>query len=409
MTSFKRYFAGLSVNTFLLAFASLFADVSTEMLYPVLPIFLTQILEASPSILGPVLGLVEGVAEGTQNVVQGFSGWLSDRLQRRKPIALVGYVVAALAKPLIGLSTAWTGVLGGRALDRLASGTRSAPRDALVAASADEAHRGKAFGLEGIGDNLGAFLGPLVTLALLALFAVELHSIFLFAFIPGVLAALMILLVRERSTTTTAKAKLDMNVRRFPRAYWTYLLVIAIFGIGNSSNAFLILRTKDLIASHMPEEEAMRLTIVIYAFFNLVAALASYPAGYLSDHIGRKRVLLVAFLVFLLVYSGFGLLENAVGIGLLFVLYGVYQGMFRAVGKAMATDFVPAEFRATAVGWYSATVGLTGLIASIAGGFLWEQVGPPATFFLGAGSALVGSMALVLLIPRNQAAISTNE
>jgi MFS family permease len=389
MSSFRRYFSGLSTNTFLLAFASLFGDVSTEMLYPVLPVFLTQTLGAD----AVVLGLVEGIATAIQNVIQGFSGWLSDKLGRRKPIALFGYVLSAAAKPLIGLSTAWTGVLAARSLDRLGSGTRSAPRDALVAASADEAHRGKAFGLEGIGDNLGACLGPLLAVALLTLFEVELRSIFLLAFIPGLLAALMILLVREQPAATPEQATLDLNLRHFPRSYGMYLLVTALFGIGNSSNAFLILRTSDLGASQT-------LTILIYAVFNLVAALASYPAGYLSDRLGRKGVLLLSFLVFLVVYAGFGFLTNLVFIGILFVFYGVYQGVFRAVGKALATDLVPAELRASGVGWYSATVGVTGLVASIVGGELWTRVGPPATFLFGVGSAVFGSLALILFVPR---------
>ena len=159
----QRYFSGLSKNTFLLAFASLFADISTEMLYPVLPIFLTQTLNAS----GSVVGLVEGIAQATQNIVQGFSGTLSDKLQKRKSLALAGFLLAAMAKPLIGLSTAWQGVLSARVLDRFGAGTRSAPRDALIASSVDEANRGRAFGLEGIGDNVGAFLGPLLAVFLI--------------------------------------------------------------------------------------------------------------------------------------------------------------------------------------------------------------------------------------------------
>jgi sugar phosphate permease len=158
-----RYFAGLSRNTYLLACASLFADISTEMLYPLLPIFLTQTLKAS----GSVVGLVEGIAEATQNIVQGFSGWLSDKLQRRKPIAIVGYSLSAIAKPLIGLATAWPGVLGARFLDRFGAGARTAPRDALIASSVGEKDRGKAFGLEGVGDNAGAFFGPLIAVSLL--------------------------------------------------------------------------------------------------------------------------------------------------------------------------------------------------------------------------------------------------
>jgi len=196
-----RYFAGLSRNTFLLAFASLFADISTEMLYPVLPIFLTQTLKAS----GSIVGLVEGIAQATQNIVQGFSGWLSDKLQRRKPIALVGYILAAVAKPLMGLATAWPGVLGGRFLDRLGAGTRTAPRDALIAASVEEKDRGKAFGLEGIGDNAGAFLGPLIAVALLITLGLDIRWVFYLAIIPGLLAVLMVVLVKERPAPSPLK------------------------------------------------------------------------------------------------------------------------------------------------------------------------------------------------------------
>src|SRR5881394_3783848 len=196
MTSslFQRYFAGLSRNTFLLALASLFADISTEMLYPVLPVFLTQTLNAS----GSIVGLIDGFAQAAQNIVQGFSGTLADRLQKRKPVALVGYFLAALGKPLMGLSTVWQGVFGARLLDRLGSGIRSAPRDALVASSVDEKDRGRAFGLEGFGDNAGAFLGPLLAVFLLYSLQVGIRAIFYLAIIPGLLAFLMVLLVKER-------------------------------------------------------------------------------------------------------------------------------------------------------------------------------------------------------------------
>jgi MFS family permease len=385
----QRYFGGLSRNTFLLAFASLFADISTEMLYPVLPVFLTQTLHGS----GSVLGLVEGVAQAAQNIVQGFSGWLSDRLQRRKPIALIGYLLAAIAKPLIGLSTAWQGVLGARFLDRLGAGMRSAPRDALIASSVNEADRGKAFGLEGIGDNAGAFLGPLLAVLLLSTWSLDMRWIFYLALIPGLLAFLMIVLVKERSQAQAAvKSKIDVSLRQFPRVYWTYLLVTALFGIGNSSNSFLILQTNDMGAS-------LTTTILIYAVFNLVAALVSYPAGFLSDQCGRRSILLASFLIFLVVYLGFAFMENIVVIALLFVLYGAYQGIFRSVGKALATDFVPARLRASGIGWYSTTIGLLGLVASIVAGQLWDYVGHPAVFVYGAVFAALGSLALVTLIP----------
>jgi MFS family permease len=383
-----RYFAGLSRNTFLLASASLFADISSEMLYPILPIFLTQTLKAS----GSVVGLVEGVAEATQNIVQGFSGSLSDKLQRRKPIALVGYLLAAVAKPLMGVATAWQGVLGGRFLDRLGTGTRSAPRDALIASSANEASRGRAFGLEGVGDNAGAFLGPLLAVLLLIVWHLDIHLIFYLAVVPGLLAFLMVLLVEERPVAVTAKAKIDVGLRRFPKAYWKYMLATALFGIGNSSNAFLILQTKDMGAS-------LTTTILIYAAFNLVAALISYPAGFLSDRLGRRNILVLAFAIFLITYLGFALTRNVALIGLLFVLYGLYQGIFRSVGKALASDYVPKQLRASGVGWYNTIVGVSGLAASLIAGWLWDQAGHTTVFFFGAAFAVVGGIALLMLVP----------
>src|SRR5258708_37584649 len=211
----KRYFAGLSKNTFLLASSSLFADISTEMLYPVLPIFLMQTLRAT----GSIVGIVDGFAQATQNLVQGFSGALSDKLQMRKSIALTGYLVAAIAKPLMGLSTVWQGVFGARLMDRLGAGTRSAPRDALIASSVGEEDRGRAFGLEGLGDNAGAFLGPLLAVFLLYSLHVGIRSIFYLALIPGLLAFFMVLLVKKKPAAVAAQSKIDIILRQFPKAY----------------------------------------------------------------------------------------------------------------------------------------------------------------------------------------------
>ncbi len=383
------YFAGLSRNVFLLALASLFADISTEMLYPVIPTFLTQTLHAG----GGIVGLVEGAAQATQSIVQGFSGALSDKLQRRKGIALVGYFVAAIAKPLTGLSTVWQGVFGARLLDRFGAGTRSAPRDALIASSVDEQDRGKAFGLEGVGDNSGAFLGPLLAVLLLYDLHVGMRGIFYLAVIPGLLAFLMVSLVTERSAAVASKAKIDIGFRQFPKPYWRYLLVTALFGIGNFTNAFLILRTQDIGAS-------LELTIFIYAAFNLVAALASYPAGVLSDKWGRKIVLLGSFVVFVLAYLGFALTRQVLLIAAFFVFYGLYQGTVRTVGKAFAADFVPDRLRASGIGWYNTTAGLLQLVSSLIAGVLWDRVSHESVFLFGAAFGVIGIFALVLLIPR---------
>ena len=392
-----RHFAGVSRNTFLLALTSMFADISTEMLYPVLPIFLTQTLHAN----GSVVGVVEGVAQATQNIIQGVSGWLSDKLQKRKSLALAGYLLSAIAKPLIGFATAWQGVLGARFLDRLGAGFRSAPRDALIASSVAEENRGRAFGLEGIGDNLGAFLGPLLAVVLLMSFHFGIRWIFYLAIVPGLLAVCMILLVQERPVPVAAKSKIDVNLRQFPKLYWKYLLVIGLFGIGNSSTSFLILQTRGIGAS-------LEVTILIYAGFNLVAALISYPAGSLSDTWSRRSVLLASFIVFSIAYLGFARAKSVVLIATLFVFYGLFQGIFRAVGKAFAADFVPEHLRASGVGWYSTTVGLLGLVANLVAGLLWDRVGHAAVFYYGAAFAIVGSIGLLLLIPGiNQLAAET--
>src|SRR5215469_6454936 len=251
----SKYFAGLSKDTFLLALSSLFADISTEMLYPVLPVFLTQTLKAT----GSDVGIIEGIAQATQNIAQGFSGWASDKLQRRKPVALAGYLLAAIAKPLMGLATAWPGVLGARFVDRLGTGTRSAPRDALVASSVEAQYRGRAFGLEGFGDNLGAFLGPLFALSLLTFLHFDLRWLFYLAVVPGFIAFSLVLFVKD-PRSAHVRSDLKRKTSPFPRAYWKYLLAVALFSIGNSSNSFLILQTKSLGAT-------LTTTILIYAAF----------------------------------------------------------------------------------------------------------------------------------------------
>ncbi|HJY98594.1 MAG TPA: MFS transporter [Patescibacteria group bacterium] len=383
---FKKHFSGLTKNTFLLTFTSLFADISTEMLYPILPIFLTQVLGAG----GAVVGIVEGVAVAVQNIIQGASGALSDKMRKRKPIALFGYLLAALSKPFIGLSTSWWGVFAARSVDRLGTGIRSAPRDAMIANSADEKSRGRAFGLEGIGDNLGAFLGPLLAVALLSYFNVSIRNIFFFALIPGFLAVFMMLFVKEKADDLKAKSKLNVSLFKFPAQYWKYLAVIGVFGIGNISSSFMILQTRNI---GIP----LTGTILIYALFNLVAAFISYPAGALTDKMGRKGVLLFSFVLFFISLMGFASTKNFAVISLMFVLFGLYMGIFRAAGKAYASDFAPKEFRASAVGWYNTTVGFSGLIASILAGQIYDRIGHATVFATAAIFVFVGGALLLTL------------
>jgi MFS family permease len=383
----KKYFSGLTKDSLLLACASLFSDISTEMLYPILPVYLTQYLKTS----GSIIGIIEGIAQATQNVIQGFSGYLSDKWQRRKSIALAGYVLSAVSKPFIGIAVTWPGVLAARFSDRLGAGTRAAPRDALIASSVAEEHRGKAFGLEGIGDNLGAFIGPLISVLLFFTLQLDIRYIFYLAIIPGLLAVLMIFFVREKKRATV-KSKINIQFAQFPKAYWKYLLVTTIFGMGNSSNSFLILQIKDKGLSLVD-------TVLVYAMFNLMAALISYPAGSLSDKSGRKPVLLISFIIFFISYVGFAFAANILFIAVLFIFYGLFQGMFRSVGKSFAADFVPENLRASSIGWYSAVVGLSGLAASIIAGILWDKVSHAAVFIYGAFFSFTGIIFLLILIP----------
>lgn len=387
----NKYFSGLTKSSILLACASFFADISTEMLYPVFPIYLIQNLKAS----GSIVGLIEGVAEATQNIIQGLSGYLSDKWKSRKPIALFGYILSAISKPFIAVAGFWQGAFAARVSDRLGAGTRSAPRDALIAASVEEENRGKAFGLEGIGDNFGAFVGPLVAVLLFFSLHFDIRYIFYFSIVPGLIAALMIFFVKEKKSDAKVKSKIDLRFGKFPKAYWKYLVVIALFSIGNSSNSFLILQVKDRGLSLVN-------TVLVYAMFNLIAALISYPAGSFSDKFGRKPVLLISFIIFLICYTGFALVSSVFIVGALFIIYGLFQGIFRAVGKSFATDFVPENMRASSVGWYATTVGLTGLVASIVAGQLWDRISHSSVFIYGAVSSFIGIIGLITFIPNKR-------
>lgn len=313
----------------------------------------------------------------------------------------------------MGIASAWPGVLLGRFSDRLGTGIRSAPRDGLIAASATEANRGKAFGLEGIGDNLGAFIGPLIAALLLYIFFIPIRWIFYLAIIPGLLAVGMIALIKEQNPkhklqiTNNNQNYKNQTIKKlgnwnlfgnwklrfgaFSKEYYKYLFVTALFGIGNSSNAFLILRVKQIGVPFV-------ITIIIYAFFNLVAAVSSFPAGNLSDKFGRKTILLLSFIIFIISYLSFALTTNYYLLATSFILYGIFSGAYRAVGKALATDYVPAHLRASAVGWFSTVVGISGLIASFIAGELWTVVNPPAAFMYGALFALLGTLATAFLI-----------
>jgi MFS family permease len=367
---------GASGNVVTLGLVSLFQDISSEMIYPLLPLFLANVLGADKA----VIGLIEGVAESTASLLKVFSGWLSDRSGRRKAWAVGGYTLSALVKPAIALATTWPFVLVVRFLDRLGKGVRTAPRDALLAASTPAESRGRAFGLHRAMDTSGAILGPLLAFALLPVFSGDYRPVFALTLIPGLISvALLVFLVRERQVGRSEGERpgLRLSLAPFDRSFRLFLLAVVVFSLGNSSDAFLLLRAD---ATGVPGVQIPLLWLV----FNVVYTLASIPAGALSDRIGRRAVIIGGYAVFALVYLGFAGARVAWQIWLLFATYGLYYGLTDGVQRAYAADLVPAHLRGTAFGLYHTLTGLALFPASLIAGWLWQTVGVPAPFIYGA-------------------------
>jgi MFS family permease len=380
----------ISGNIMVAGIVSFFTDISTEMIVPVLPLFLSATLK-SPAI---AIGLIEGIAESTASILRVFAGRLSDRTGRRKPLVVAGYTLSNLTKPLLALATSWGHVLTIRFVDRVGKGIRTAPRDALIADSIDPAHRGLAFGFHRAMDTAGAALGPLVAFGTLALMPENYRAVFWVATIPGVIAiAVGALFLQDRrvravtSTETPVRTAGELGPR-----FIAFTIIATLFALGNSSDAFLILRARNLgmAAAFIP---------LAYFTFNVVYAVLSTPAGVISDRIGRRSVLVVGYGIFAFVYLGFGLLggERASwGVLTLFIIYGAYYALTDGVQKAFVADLVPAHVRATAMGTFSMATGLALLPASLIAGALWDRVGPAAPFFYGAALAALSLLLLVV-------------
>jgi MFS family permease len=394
-------------NVWIVTATSFLMDISSEMIMNLLPLFLFNVLGVRTA----AIGAIEGVAESTASLLKMFSGWLSDKLGKRKRLAVVGYAVSTVVKPFLYLVSTWGGVLAVRFGDRVGKGIRTAPRDALVADSVDERQRGIAFGLHRAGDTAGAVVG--IGIALLILLAtqrgaVELSRgsfqiIVLASMVPAILAVLVLALgARETKIEGSRARPPKLSLAGFDRRFRYFLLVIVVFTLGNSSDAFLILRAQNAgltVAGVL----GMMLT------FNLVYAVVSSPAGALSDRLGRRRFLVIGWLFYAVVYLGFAKATAGWHTWALMGVYGVYYGMTHGVAKAFVADLVPKERRGTAYGVYSAAVGVTALPASLIAGVLWQGVGgwsgfgPGAPFLAGAILALVATILLVLM-PRGATA-----
>lgn len=398
---------GITRNVVLLGVVSLLTDVSSELLVYVVPLFLANVLVATPT----VIGVVEGIAESVAAFVKLGSGALSDRIGRRTALVGIGYGTSVVAKALYLVAAAWPVVLVARVGDRIGKGIRTAPRDALIADSIEPGVRGRAFGLHRAMDTTGAVIGVALAALIVGttqgdaplLEAETFRLIALAALVPGLAALVVIALgVRDvarpaaapvaRHGTGPAAAGADEAGRpsRFPAAFWVFVAAVGLFTLGNSSDAFVALRSQDLGVS-------VRDLLLVVVAFNVVDALVAWPAGALSDRIGRRRLLAIGWAIYAAAYAGFALAGGAAAVLPLWLLYGAYYGVNEAVGRALVADLAPPALRATGFGIVNAVSGLAILPASIVAGLLWDGVGAAAPFWFGAACA-AGGLALLAFV-----------
>ncbi len=358
----------------ILGMISFFTDFASEMLYPVVPIFLTTVLGASMALVG----VIEGVAEVTASLLKGYFGALSDKLRKRAVFVRIGYTLSAIVKPLPGFFPFIGTVVTARTLDRVGKGIRTAPRDALLAANADETNRGAIFGFHRSMDTMGAVVGPLIALLVLYLSGDNYRLVFYVAIIPSLGAIYYAFRAKESSAVKLKEKKYDFALfwKSAPRAYKKLLFLIALFSVANSSDVFLILKLKSVSSDFT--------AILGYVFFNVIYALFSYPAGILSDKLSKRIIFGFGLIIFSIVYTGFSFADNLLLIFILFTLYGFYSAATDGISKAWISDFVEDENRATAIGLYNSVTGIGILIGSSIAGFLWDSFGSVVPFTLSA-------------------------
>lgn len=382
-------------NVLALAVVSFLTDASSEIIAPLLPIFLVGTLGASAR----MVGIIEGGADALAALLKLASGWWSDRTARRKPLIVAGYAVAALVRPLVAVAQTGTQVLMIRLTDRVGKGMRGAPRDALLAASTHPTQRGRAFGFHRAADHAGAVVGPLIALAGLQWFGWSMRTVFLVAFVPGALSVLVALFaVREvpavAATTHVAPEPSSAGVLRepLPRSFWLTLAPVVLFTLGNSSDAFLILR-----ASQLGVPTAM--VPLLWVALHVVKSMSSTPGGALSDRIGRRPLIVSGWLLYALIYAGFAAARTPWHVWALFAAYGVTFGLTEGTEKALIADLVPAARRGVAFGWYHALVGAAALPASLVFGAVWDVWNAPTAFAMGGILAIIAAAGL-WAIPR---------
>jgi MFS family permease len=371
-----------------LGWVSFLTDVSSEMIYPLLPAFLTKTLGAGPA----AVGLIEGVAETTASLAKVGSGVWSDRVRRRKPLVVLGYAIAAIARPLVAIANAWTQVLAIRFTDRVGKGIRTSPRDALLADLVPRERRGGAFGLQRAMDNAGGFVGPLVAAFLLKIALLDERSVFLLAAVPGIAAVVLLLLAvpntaRPLTPAVSPRAETGSSRAPLPRNFWTIVVIFGFFTLANSTDAFLLLRAQQAGV------ETWQLPL-FWSFFQGVKAATGVPGGAMADRLGRVPAIALGWLVYALAYTGLAFVASPLGAWGLVAFYALFYGLTEGAERALVADLVPESLRGRAYGVFHAAIGIAALPASVLFGFLWQRFGARAAFSTGAVVALVSAVLL---------------
>jgi MFS family permease len=376
------------LNIILLGITSLLTDASTEMVYPLIPLYLSARLGVSPAIIG----LIEGIAESLASLLKVFSGNFSDRIRRRKPLTIFGYSASSVGKLILYLANAWGGVLAARVVDRFGKGIRTAPRDALIADSSATNQLGRSYGLHRAMDTAGAAIGVSLAIILMKLNPGNYSRVFLFAIIPALPGVFFLFFTKEKlAQVKLAQKQISLNWRILPRRLKLFLLIVFLFALGNSSNQFLLLRAKNLGLSVIA-------VLLVYLFYNLVYGIFAYPIGRYSDRIGRKKVLVLGYLIYGVVYFGFAIAFKPGLAWLLFGIYGLYSAFTEGVEKALVAEIAPERIRGTLIGLHATLVGIGLFPASLLAGLLWNLWGASAPFYFGSCLGVISAIGLALLL-----------